>query len=457
MENRLFLFFTGCFTLLLSSCLGSDDNNIEYDIPKNCQISAFTLKHDSIPELSKTTFTIDQIGGRIFNQDSLPYGTEIDKVVATVTYMSPISIGAIQVMQEAVGDTIHWNGTDSLDYSKPVKFLITAYDGVTKKAYETKLNVHQVLPDSMVWAQEAVRLPGTAVSERKVIAFATENEEQYYMYTREAEGNQLYTASPADLSAWTPQTLIGLPESQINWEFVTEYEQKLYVPSSDQKLYSSTDGKEWVVVENAPSVVSILGVLREETTAKKPSALAIIASINGTSHFASMDKAGVWSEGKVVPAQFPLSGAAALSYNLMYRERLLLAGGKTAGGNILADIWSTMDGLDWVSIPPVPTHSFGNREGASIALYDSTFFLVGGFDKDGKALKDIYRSKDNGITWTLSDSLVVMPQDYKARAYASMIVDKENNMYLFGGKDAKGKNELEELWKGRINRLGFKK
>lgn len=457
MENRIFLFFTGCFTLLLSSCLGSDDNNFEYDIPKNCQISAFTLKHDSIPELSTTKFTIDQIGGRIFNQDSLPYGTEIDKVVATVTYMSPISIGAIQVMQEAVGDTIYWNGTDSLDYSKPVKFLITAYDGVTKKAYETKLNVHQVLPDSMVWVMEDVTLPGTTVAERKVIAFASENEEQYYMYTRESDGNHLYTASPSDLSVWTPQELTGLPENQINWEFLTEYENKLYVPSSDQKLYYSINGKTWEAVENAPSVISILGVLREETTAQKPSALAIIASIGGTPHFANMNKSGVWTEGKIVPTQFPLSGAAALSYNLMYRERLLLAGGKTAGENILADIWSTMDGLDWVSISPVPTHSFGNREGASIALYDSTFFLVGGFDKEGKALKDIYRSKDHGITWTLSDSLVVMPQDYKARGYASMVLDKENNMYLFGGKDAKGKTDLKELWRGRINRLGFKK
>ncbi len=455
MENRILLFFTGCFTLLLSSCLGSDDNDIDFEIAKNCQISAFTLKHDSIPELSTTKFTIDQINGRIFNQDSLPYGTEVDKVIATVTYMTPISIGAIQVMQEAVGDTIYWNGTDSLDYTKPVKFLIIAYDGETKKAYETKLNVHQVLPDSMVWTLQDATLPGTSVSERKVVAFTSEGKEQYYMYTQEPDGNHLYTASVSDLNAWAPQELAGLPESQIKWELLTEYENKLYVSSAERQLYCSANGKTWELVETSPSIISILGVIREETTAGKPSALAVITSIDGTLHFASMDKSGLWSDGNEVAAQFPISGFAPLSYNLMYRERLFLAGGKTAGGNISANSWSTMDGLNWVLTNP--TQGFGHREGASIALYDSTFFLVGGFDEKGKASKDIYRSKDNGVNWILSDSLVVMPGDYKARGYASMIIDEANNMYLFGGKEDKGNTDSKELWIGRINRLGFKK
>lgn len=455
MENRIILFFTGCFTLLLSSCLGSDDTDYSNEIAKNCQISAFTLKHDSIPELTTTKFTIDQISGRIFNQDSLPYGTVVDKVVASVTYMSPISLGKIEVIQEAVGDTLYWNGTDSLDYSKPVRFFITAYDGITKKAYETKLNVHQVVPDSMVWAKHNVTLPGASVAERKVVVFTTNDTERYHMYTKEADGNHLYVASTSDLGSWSSQELKGLPESPVKWEMLTEYENNLYVPSSDQKLYSSSDGNTWTLVENAPSVVSILGVLQEETTAKKPSALAIIASLDGTSQFASMDKSGVWLNGKVVPAQFPISGSAPLSYNLMYRERLFLAGGKTTGGSVLSDTWSTMDGLNWVSTNP--TKGFSSREGASIALYDSTFFIVGGFDEKGQALKDIYRSKDNGITWVLSDSVVVMPNDYKARAYTSMIVDEADNMHLFGGKEAKGKNDLEELWIGRINRLGFKK
>lgn len=456
MENRILLFSTCCFILLLSSCLGSDDNNYDYDIAKNCQISSFVLKHDSISSLSTTAFTIDQVNGQIFNQDSLPYGTEVDKVVATVSYATSISIGAIQVIQEAVGDTIYWNGTDSLDYSKPVKFIITAYDGITKKTYDTKLNVHQIVPDSMVWNQENSSLPGVSVSERRTIAFTAEETEYYYMYAREADGYHLYTGSPSNLTTWTPQELTGLPENTILWEQLTEYEKNLYVPTTDHKLYRSADGKAWDLVDSNPLIISLLGVIHEETTAKRPSALAAIISIDGVSHFASMDKTGAWFEGIEVPALFPVTGSAPLSFNLMYRERLLLAGGKTSEGEVLADVWSTMDGVSW-ALTTSP-NTFEAREGASIALYDSTFFIVGGFDAEGIALKDIYRSKDNGLNWVLSDTLAVMPESYKARAYTSMIVDDETKyMYLFGGKDTKGKNDLGDLWRGRINRLGFKK
>lgn len=455
MKKHVILVFLSCLVLLLSSCLGSDDK-YDYDVVKNCQIVSFTLKHDSISGLSAVAFTIDQVNGRIFNQDSLPYGTEVDKVVATVTYGSTISVGSVQVAQEAVGDTIHWNGSDSLDYSKPVKFIVTAYDGEIKKAYDTRLNIHQVVPDSMVWSKLAVSLPGNGVTERKVISFGTAEAELYSMYTKETDGYHLYTSQTAEASEWTAKSLTGFPTGAVRLEQLTVYEDVLYIPATDQKLYRSGDGITWAPVETAPAIVALLGVVSEETTAKLPSALAAVASVNNTPRFVSMNKAGTWQEGTDVSSDFPVSGFSALSYSLMYRERLLVAGGKNTSEAVKADVWSTMDGINWVLL--TSDASFGEREGASVALYDTTFFMIGGLDAKGVALKDIYRSKDNGFSWILSDTLTVMPVDYSARGYASMIVDEKTNyIYLFGGKDGKGTKDTGELWRGRINRLGFKK
>lgn len=455
MEKKILLLLTGCFTLLFSSCLGSDDP-VEYEIAKNCQISSFVMNHDSIATLATTKFTIDQLNGRIFNQDSLPYGTKVDKVVVTAKYAFELSVGMVQVIQEAVGDTINWNGKDSLDYSKPVKFIVTAYDGFTKKIYDTRLNVHQVVPDSMVWSLDNSSLPGTSVAMRKVIPFVEDKSEQYFMYTQEADGYHLYTASPSALNSWDVRTLAGLPKETVKLDQITEYENQLYVPTTDQKLYSSKDGLNWAALENTPSVISLLGAVHEETTAKKPSALAVVASVEGGNRFASMDKDGVWKEGSEISADFPVSGFSPLSYNVMYRERLMLAGGKTVGGKVVSTVWSTMDGLDWVSL--ISDAKFGARQGASVAHYDSTFFMVGGYDDKGVALKDIYRSRDNGLTWIVSDTLVVMPEAYKAKAFSSMLVDnKTNYIYLFGGKEKQNTNDSGELWRGRINRLGFKK
>ena len=148
MKNRIVLFIAGCCALLLSSCLGSDDN--EYELSRDCQILSFSLSNDSIPELSNVVFTIDQISGRIFNIDSMPYGTKLDeKVICKVRLAS--TVYTCQVMQEAIGDTIFWNTEDSLDFSKPVKFVNTLWDGETTKTYLAQVNIHQVVPDSMAW------------------------------------------------------------------------------------------------------------------------------------------------------------------------------------------------------------------------------------------------------------------------------------------------------------------
>lgn len=107
MKNRIVLFIAGCCALLLSSCLGSDDT--QYELSKDCQILSFSLSNDSIPGLKDVVFTIDQVEGKIFNIDSMPYGTKLDeKVICTVKLAS--TVYTCQVMQEAISDTLsYWN------------------------------------------------------------------------------------------------------------------------------------------------------------------------------------------------------------------------------------------------------------------------------------------------------------------------------------------------------------
>ena len=87
MKNKFVLFVTGCFALMLSACLDSDyDYSVE--TTRNCQIASFKVSHDSISGLEDVKFTIDQLTGRIFNQDSLPYGTVVEKVPTRWSWVS---------------------------------------------------------------------------------------------------------------------------------------------------------------------------------------------------------------------------------------------------------------------------------------------------------------------------------------------------------------------------------
>ena len=250
MKNRIVLFIAGCCALLLSSCLGSDDT--QYELSRDCQILSFSLSSDSIPELEDVVFTIDQLTGRIFNIDSMPYGTKLDeKVICKVQLAS--TVYTCQVMQEAVGDTIYWNLEDSLDFSKPVKFVNTLWDGETTKAYLAQVNIHQVVPDSMVWNIYKEDITDGAVKEEKVVVFGEGNDESYYMYTQPvnaSEGYQLYRSAVTDGRNWTKLAVSGLPAGEIRLSQITAYEDAFYAVTTKGVLYSSADGQNWSAVEN---------------------------------------------------------------------------------------------------------------------------------------------------------------------------------------------------------------
>ncbi len=453
MKNRIGFFIAGCLACVLSSCLGGDDS--EYTVDKNCQIAAFTLQHDSVPGLNKVKFTIDQLTGRIFNADSLPYGTKLAKAICTVTYMNSYAIMSTAVMQQAVGDTIYWNGTDSLDFTKPVRFSVMAYDGLTVKDYTAKVNIHQQDPDSMVWSLYANQITGIRMKEQQVITQPYGGGDAYFMYVRPAEGNgyRLYQSPVSDARTWKEIPLSGLPDSGMLLAQLTAYDGLLYLPSSSGGLYRSADGQQWEAAGNTMDVRCLLGAVREGQ--KQPSALAAIVNKDNVLTFAAMNKDKVWTSGDAVPASFPVTGFGSIDYNSMYHEYLMVAGGRDKEQALLSKVWATMDGISWAQLTNDKLSNFGKREGVMLAKYDDQYFLIGGLTEDGKGSKDIFTSIDKGITWMRRDSLVTFPDSYAGRGFSSVQVDKDQFMLLFSGKTGQAADEVNEIWRGRINRLGY--
>lgn len=460
MKNKIVLFLTGCFLLLSSSCLDSDnDNGDAIEAPKNCLISSFKLAHDSIPGLSDVKFTIDQINGLIFNIDSMPYGTVLEeKVICTVEYLNTYTVESIEVQQGDDAELVTWNRADSLDFSKPVKFVITAYDGLTRKSYWAQLNIHQQVPDSMVWSLYADQITGQSMKEQKVITYDYSGSESYFMYTKSSDANkgyQLFYSLVSDAKNWSELPLSGLPASDVYISQITEYEGVLYLSSSNGTLYQSTNGRDWSVVGNTPAVKYLLGSVREGQN--QPSALTAIIENSGVLTFAAMSKDKVWSTGDVVPSGFPISGFDNLHYYNMYHEYLMVAAGRDKDNKLLNSTWGTMNGKVWAQLTDAEIDNFGKKEGVMLAAYDEKYFLIGGIDEAGKPSKDIHISIDHGVTWSLIDTMVVLPDSYKARGFSSVQVDKDQYMLIFGGKTTRNGNDLDEIWRGRINRLGFKK
>lgn len=458
-KNKILLFLVGCFALLMSSCLGSNDTVSE--LGKDCEILTFTLASDSIEGLSSVVFTIDQLNGRIYNTDSLPYGTVLkDKVKCTVRLASTVS--GCRVLQHATGDTITWNTTDSLDFSKPVEFKNYLWDGVTTKSYVAQVNIHQVLPDTMIWETYAENIIDEPIKAEKTIVFGNSNAEYYYMYIQPAnatESYRLYRSAVGDGKNWTVASLSGLPAGEVVLSQITEYESQLYAVTTKGALYHSSDGQSWTAVSNAPTIKALLGSIKASTTGTigQPSALAAVISNNGTLAFAKMDKSQGWSTGDALNDAFPVSGFANVNYVSNFNNRLMIAGGRDKSSNLLNSTWSTSDGLSWAQLTDDASDNlFGKQEGASIIQYDDKLFMLSGIMEGDTASSKIYWSQDGGVSWSVSDTMAVMPGTFKARGFTSIYVDQNKFMYLFGGKEKNNSNVLDQIWRGRINYLGFK-
>ena len=465
MKNRIVLFIVGCCALFLASCI--NDEEVEYELSRDCQILSFSLSSDSIEGLSDVVFTIDQLTGRIFNQDSMPYGTVLnEKVICTVNFAS--TVAGCKVIQEAIGDTIDWSSGDSLDFSKPVKFVNTLWDGITTRTYQAWINIHQVVPDSMVWNVYKEGVFDGTVKEQKVVVMGEDDSEYYYMYTQPAEvslGYQLYRSSVADGQNWEKLSVSGLPVGEVYVSQITIYEDVLYAFTKSGELYSSVDGQNWAVVELEETypVKALLGSLNVDKNftgvGTQVSALAAVIERNGTLQYAAMNKdvkKWEWDDKDYAVADsFPLSGFGSTTYKSMYRARLMAVAGRDKNNNLTSAVWATDNGKTWVKLTSESTSYFDKQEGVAVAEYDDQFFMLSGINEAGKASSEIYTSLDGGVSWTLSDTLVVMPQDYQARGFASIYVDKDDFMYLFGGKTSSSSNVMNQIWRGRINRLGF--
>lgn len=155
--------------LLAASCLKDNDN--EATLYSDAAINSFTLGtlnrytigsasngSDSIIKTKVTgysyTFHIDQVNHRIYNTDSLPYGTDVEHVLVT---LSTYHNGMVFIKSKTSEDSLwYYNSSDSIDFSVPRKFVVFSSDGEGRTEYTVNVNVHKQEKDVFTWSQRDV-------------------------------------------------------------------------------------------------------------------------------------------------------------------------------------------------------------------------------------------------------------------------------------------------------------
>lgn len=232
------------------SCNSDDDTPVVEDelIYSNLIVSSFNLQKDDsvLTNLDSIFFSIDLDKGRIYNADSLPKGTKINRLLVNMTLPSVSKAELIWRTEAGLDSTVNYltTTTDSIDFSNgPVKLYLKSLDDKYEYTYHISVNVHQMDPDSLYWNRTAERDLPTTLS-----APETSRTIEYLdgALVVTATGNTAsiaYNAAPGESEDWKLST-VTLP-SGADLHTLNSKGEELYLVAN-RKIWTSTDrGASW--------------------------------------------------------------------------------------------------------------------------------------------------------------------------------------------------------------------
>lgn len=410
-------------SLTVTSCLSTDNETVEYS--SDDTVHAFALS--AIGGVNYV-FTIDQANKRIYNVDSLPFraDTIIDKtLIKTLTYMGAISLG----------DSTFNYTTDSIDLSEtmktPLKLKVWAPDGAHTKEYSIEVRVHQQDPDSLVWNKMNDSFSAGVVTGKQKSVILNDILFVYASY------NTAYTTLLSDGHTWSKIAVTGLPDNA-KISSILSSNKKLYIATATGEVFYSENGNAWQKQEalserNVVTLITnfsgaIAGIIQDGTTRK---------------FCVSNKEITNWEIGNEVPSGFPEEEISSTVYTTSTGlEQSFLMGKQT--GATQTTPWFSLDGKSWEEASTASDYYCPPMSNPSIIRYNDKFYAFGG------DFSSFYLSKE-GLVWNKIKKKVLFPTGFSGREDYSMVVDQNNFIWIIWSKGLK----QDEVWRGRINRLGF--
>lgn len=470
-KNSLYTILSAlAVSLAFTSCLKND--NTDYETTSDAWISAFSIGDIETRVPGKTAagkdttfvykvtgtdypFTINQLTNEIYNNDSLPLGTNVKRVLAEITYSYYLSYS------KNGQDTV-WASTDSLDFSGPVAFKAYAMNGSTR-LYTVKLNVHKQDPDSLQWSMVTSNLALPAKARQKAVYCNNR------MYIFVQEGDKVLQVTSSDngfnWSALEPVANEGL---NADCSSVLALNGNMYLLAGG-KLYTSADGLTWTTfAADAPEF--------DRLFAASPRNGELYAATAGNELYAVTESGVSRSLGTVdSDERFPnkdLSFSVQPLASNKNIERLTLVGNyisntRAVSADTAAVVWTKLSTEGkWTYYPQASDNLLGcpQLEGLYSFAYDGKLFAFGGTNAYAAspsitAFGQLYTSMDGGIGWHLQTAKTTFPLNDAKKSrfagrepYCSSLVDADNYIWMFWNVDG-----TPEVWRGKVNRLGFVK
>lgn len=448
------IFILGVF--LATSCVSnSEDLSVQNN---SCYISSISFNDFRKMHVGKTsdgtsdsiyyktyvatqwTWTIDHKNLNIENRDSLPFNTDLSRVVMNMTFVGGI---AYHRASDAWDDEpwIPYSSTDSIDLRKPLHIKVIATDN-TERKYTLRINVHTMESDTLKWiaVQGNEHINGT--HPMKGINMG----EEIGILSNNAQSVLWITHISSNLGEWNSQ-VTNLP-TNTDVASLVKTEDYLFANTTDGNLYTSADGVTWTLADSQNNLRTI-GASKERLYAIFNNAIHSTAQNN-----IDWKKEVIDEDASVLPDK----EIVALTYNQTEQlTRMILLGNREENTDTSAVVWSKSwtefedenneswmhYNRSWINTKQLPKFTQLN-----LIHYDNMLIAIPGKSYDGKieSLEHFYYSKDNGLTWWVMHD-ILPPAEYKgADGYFTTIVDRNDFIWLIAAN---------KIYRGRINRLGF--
>lgn len=378
---------------------------------------------------SSVAFNIDQINNKIYSVDSLPSWVDISGVIPTVN-----STGYVYIKEGDETDFHQFaSGTDSVDFTKPVKFLIIATDGVSTKEYTAQIFKKDSEADSLAWkAVDGADLQLEGAHRTLTLA------DRIYVFG-ESEGQAIVTSSSflSEGASWRKPAQLTCEQGSVDWTSVVAYNGYLYALNTEGHICRSTNderGETWSVVSDR-----------------------VFARLLGTDelYLYACDESGIWGSadlqnwaecGSSDLDMLPETNIATVSYvsktNSAMRNAVMC--GLTSANSDNAVVWYKVSSANesinqkwnYVQVAADNVYACPKLDNLSIICHNAEMYAIGGNNAG------IYVSADNGISWHLQTKKKLLPAEVTGQSTPASMVAGNGYLWLIqsGGK----------VWRGKI-------
>lgn len=428
---------------LVTSCMKDDD---EIQSSPECVITKFTVGDidtevsiklasgkDTIVTRtiggSSVAFNIDQINNKIYSVDSLPSWADITGVIPTIS-----STGYVYIKEGDETDFHQFaSGTDSVDFTKPVKFLVIATDGVSTKEYTAQIFKKDSEADSLAWKSvEGADLQLEGAHRTLTLA------DRIYVFS-ESEGHAVVTSSSflSEGASWRKPAQLTCEQGSVDWTSVVAYDGYLYALNTEGHICRSTNderGETWSVVSDRV-FVRLLGTDELYLYACDDSGIWGSADLQNWAECGSSDL-----------DMLPETNIATVSYvsktNPAMRNAVMC--GLTSANSDNAVVWYKVSSANesinqkwnYVQVAADNVYACPKLDNLSIICHNAEMYAIGGNNAG------IYVSADNGISWHLQTKKKLLPAEVTGQSTPASMVAGNGYLWLIqsGGK----------VWRGKI-------